>query len=441
MPRPPFRGHSGQHSQRPSGRPGGPAPQPSGGRWAGRGKDAPEGSEAWLSPWVQLKYFTYHPHVYDRFIGAVSPDARAGDLVAVYDRDGQPFGTGLFHPTARVSLRVLVHGKVQPDLALMEELVDRAVDLRERLGLGTPAAGTEGAPPTDSYRVINSDGDGLSGITVDRYADVLSVEVHSLGMWQRLPQLRARLDARLGTKRMVVNVDPAIARMEQIRVSEIASDQVGTVKGQEHGRRYEVNLATGHKTGFFTDQRENRQRLTDWVKDRRVLDLCCYTGGFAVAAGLAGASEVTAVDLDEAAIAQARRNGNLNRLRLELVHADAFSWLRQMIQNGMKWPVVVLDPPKLIFRGDGEDGAEGRRKYEDLNSLALQVLEPGGLLVTCSCSGLLPEEEFERLIVRAAHRQGRRLQFLDRTEASKDHPVMSNCPESRYLKVFWLIAP
>ena len=240
---------------------------------------------------------------------------------------------------------------------------------------------------------------------------------------------------------MVVNVDPAIARMEQIRVSEIASDQVGTVKGREHGRRYEVNLATGHKTGFFTDQRENRQRLTEWVKGRRVLDLCCDTGGFAGAAGLAGASEVTAVDLDEAAIAQARRNGNLNRLRLDLVHADAFSWLRQMIQNGLQWPVVILDPPKLIFRGDGEDGAEGRRKYEDLNSLALQVLEPGGLLVTCSCSGLLPEEEFERLIVRAAHRQGRRLQFLDRTEAGKDHPVMSNCPESRYLKVFWLVAP
>lgn len=436
MPRPQSDGRPGR-SHRPAPRTG-PRPQRApGGRWASR-ESAPEGSENWAQPWVQLKYFTYHPHVYDRFIGAVSPAARAGDLVAVYDRDGQPFATGIFHPTARVTLRVLLHGRAEPQEALVDELVGRAVDLRERLGLGV--AGGDGALATDAYRVIHSDGDGLSGLVVDRFGDVLSVEVHSLGMWRRLGRIRKLLEGRLGTRRMVVQVDPAIARMEQIKPGEFTGDRVGAVKVNEHGRRYEVNLATGHKTGFFTDQRENRNRIGPWVRDRRVLDLCTYTGGFAVAAAMAGASEVTAVDLDEAAIAQARRNGHLNRQRLNLVHADAFSWLRQMIQNGETWPVVILDPPKLVFRGDGEDGAEGRRKYEDLNGLALQVLEPGGLLVTCSCSGLLAEEEFERLVVRAAHRQGRRLQFLDRTEAAPDHPVMSNCPESRYLKAFWLVA-
>lgn len=437
MPRPSFDRRE-PRSDRPPAPPSRPA-----GRWAGGGgKPAPAGSEGWQRPWVQLKYFTYHPHVYDRFIGAVSSDARPGDLVAVYDRNGDAFGTGLFHPTARVTLRVLQHGAADAREETMDALVDRAVDLRERLGLGVAAAADDSTfPATDAYRVIHSDGDGLSGLTVDRYGDVLSVEVHSLGIWRRLPRIRQRLDARLGTKRMVVNVDPVIARMEQIRIADVPSDAVGKVKVRENGVRFEVNFESGHKTGFFTDQRENRARLAGWSKGRRVLDLCCYTGGFAVAAAVAGADEVTAVDLDEASIEQAKRNGHLNRVRFKATHADAFSWLRQVVQNGERWPLVVLDPPKLIFRGDGEDGAEGRKKYEDFNTLALQAVEPGGLFVTCSCSGLLPEEEFERIIVRAAHRLGRRLQFIDRTEAGPDHPVMSNCPESRYLKVYWCIVP
>jgi 23S rRNA (cytosine1962-C5)-methyltransferase len=359
---------------------------------------------------------------------AVSPNAQPGNLVNVYDKSGNLFGAGLYNHKARVPLRMLHHGEEPVDESLFLRLIDRAVDLRLQT-LDLPSR-------TDAFRVIHSDGDGLSGLVVDRYADVLSVEVHSLGMFQRLRDWLPHLHTRLGTKRHVVNVDPEVARREGIQTRKLRSDDVRAVRIREHGVRFEVNFDEGHKTGFFCDQRENRRRLAEHVKGRRVLDLCCYTGGFALSARVSGgAGEVTGVDLDESAVAQARRNANLNQVRIDWVHCDAFTYARQMQQNRRRWDVVVLDPPKLLLSRD--EMAEGLRKYEDLNRLAFTLMEPGALLVTCSCSGLLSAEAFEELAIRAAHRDGRRLQFLDRTGAGEDHPVFSNCPESRYLKLLW----
>jgi 23S rRNA (cytosine1962-C5)-methyltransferase len=383
---------------------------------------------AWRQPWVQLKTYSYHPTIYPAMIRAASGGARAGDLVAVYDKAGQPFGAGLYNPKARVPLRMLFHGEGPYGESDLESVLDRAVDLRvDRLRL---------PEVTDAFRVVHSDGDGLSGLVVDRFADVLSVGVHSYGVFQRLGGWLQMLHRRLGTRRVVVEVDEGVARREGIPLQKVKSDAVRKVKIREQGLRYEVDFANGHKTGFFCDQRENRRRLARWTQGRRVLDLCCYTGGFSLSAKVnGGAAEGTAVDLDEKAIAQGRRNANLNQARIEWVHCDAFAYARQMQKNGRKWEVVVLDPPKLVLDRDDTEG--GRRKYEDLNRLAMTLVESGGLLVTCSCSGLLPAEEFERLTIRAAHRVGRRLQFLDRTGAGEDHPVMSNCSESRYLKVLW----
>lgn len=383
----------------------------------------------WSRPWVQLKYFSYAPTIYPAMIKAVSPDARAGALVAVYDKAGARLGAGFFNPKARVPLRVLHHGAGEFAEADILGLLDRALELRlEQLHL---------PDCTDAFRVIHSDGDRLSGLVVDRFADVLSVEVHSLGVHQRLPQWLPHLHARLGTRREVVEVDPHIARFEGIRVKRAPQPPPRAVKIREQGVGYEVDFELGHKTGFFCDQRENRLRLARLVtKESRVLDLCCYTGGFALAAAvLGGATDVTGVDLDETAIAQARRNANLNRARVNWVHCDAFSYARQMQRNTARWDAVVLDPPKLV--PSREEFRDGQRKYEDLNRLAVTLVRPGGLLVTCSCSGLVSEADFEAFVIRAAHREHRRLQFFDRTGAGPDHPVMSNCAESRYLNVLW----
>jgi len=383
---------------------------------------------SWHTPWVQLRYFSYHPCIYPSLIGAVSPGIQAGQWVAVYDREGQFFGQGLFHPKARVPLRMFHHHPEKRDEDWFQILIDRAIDLRlHQLRL---------PEKTDAFRVIHSDGDGLSGLVVDRLGEILSIEVHSLGIFQRLAAWLPHLHNRLQTRLAIVDVDPTVARIEGIRGAERLSDKVKTVRIREHGIRYEVNLVEGHKTGFFCDQRDNRLRLSQWVKDLRVLDLCCYTGGFSLAAKiLGGAADVTGVDLDEKAIAQAKRNANINQARIHWIHVDAFSFARQMQKNHECWDAVVLDPPKLMLSRD--EAALGLRKYEDLNQLAMSLVKPGGLLVTCSCSGLLSPDDFEKVAIRAAHRQLRRLQFLDRTGAGPDHPVMSNCPESRYLKVLW----
>ncbi len=388
---------------------------------------------SWPRPWAQLKYVTFQPAIFPRLLGEVSPDARPGDWVSVFDKNGEPVGAGLFNPRAKIPLRVVAHGVEPIGEDYFEAAIRRAVALRRdifRLDA-----------ETDAYRLVNSDGDGLSGLTIDRYGEVLFCEVYSLGIAQRLPAWLPLLHELAGTKAARVHVDHDLGSLEGIRPSlfnETNAAAPRTVKIRENGVRYEVDFAEGHKTGFFCDQRDNRRRLARFTKGARVLDLCCYTGGFSLCAkALGDAGEVTSVDLDEVSIAQARRNANLNQVRLGFVHADAFAYARQMFQNKETWDVVVLDPPKFIFTRDAHGNWEGRQKYEDLNQLSIGLVKPGGIFVTCSCSGLLSLEDFEQHVIKAAHRLNRRLQFLDRTGPGPDHPVFSNCLESRYLKVLW----
>ncbi|MGH7996610.1 MAG: class I SAM-dependent rRNA methyltransferase [Opitutaceae bacterium] len=397
--------------------------------------DRPEAADrpAWPEPWAQLKYFTFQPAIFPRLLGAVSPGAKPGDLVAVYDKAGNRLGSGLYNPRAKIPLRVVSHGTEPPSEAYFEAALRRAVAFRrEALKLDAQS---------DAYRLVNSDGDGLSGLVVDRYAETLLCEVTSLGMAQRLPRWIPLLHELAGTRQARIQVDHDLGSLEGIKPSlfkEINAAAPRATRIREHGVRYEVDFSEGHKTGFFCDQRENRRALARFTTGARVLDLCSYTGGFSLCAKLlGGAEEVTAVDLDETALAQARRNANMNQARLRFVHADAFAYARQMRLNGESWDAVVLDPPKFIFTRDNPGNYEGRKKYEDLNQLAISLVKPGGLFVTCSCSGLLSLEDFEGHVIKAAHRLGRRLQFFDRTTAGPDHPVFSNCLESRYLKVLW----
>ena len=380
-------------------------------------------------PWVQIKTFVSKPNIFRTMIGRASPDARIGDVVAAYDKDGRLIGYGFWNPGAPIALRIFKHTPGKPDDAWFDAAIRRAVSFRREI-LALDAT-------TDTYRVINADADGFAGLVVDRFADTLSIEVSSYAVLRRLPRWIQILHEALGTKREVVHVDEYVGNIESIQPHEIPRSQVRDARIKENGIRYEVDFASGHKTGFFCDQRDNRKRFAALVKDKRVLDLCCYTGGFSISAKLGGASEVTGVDLDEQAIEMAKRNANLNQARIEFVHADAFSWVRQMQKNGKTWDVVLCDPPKFVEGRDDIDVADGLKKYNDLNVLALQLTPPGSFFVTCSCSGLVTEEQFEDLITKAAHRYGKRLQIFDRTGAGSDHPNASHHPEGRYLKVLW----
>ena len=393
--------------------------------------ESPAQSAEWIEPWVELKYFSYNPAVFPRMLGAVSSQAKAGDLVNVYDKYGQIFGGGFWNPVSKTPLRIMHHGKDPITEELLVEKIKEAVRLRREV--------FKLDATTNAYRVLHGDSDGIGGLIVDKFADVLSLEVSTLGAWIRLGKWLPLLHELCDTKRHIISCDPTIAAMERIPVQDCPkSEPVRFVKIIENGISYEINFLEGHKTGFFCDQRDNRRRLASFLEGKSFLELCCYTGGFSLNAKLLGKAEsVVGVDLDEKAIALAKRNANINGAKVNFVHADAFTYVRQMIRNGEMFDTVLLDPPKFVH--GREEYEEGLKKYQDLNALGLQCVKPGGMFVTCSCSGLVSPQAFEELIIRVAQRQGRKLRILDISGPGYDHPYLSTYPEGRYLKVLWAI--
>jgi 23S rRNA (cytosine1962-C5)-methyltransferase len=381
-------------------------------------------------PWVKLRSAAYRPFIYRKMIREASPEAQPGDVVTVLDRHGAVFGSALYNPRSEIVLRMLVFGGHPLDECFWSAAIESAVALRcDVLKLDRR---------TSAYRVIHAEGDGLSGLVVDRYDEVLAIQVYSLGMACRLPELVPLLHRTCGTRYHTVGADDRVRQAEGIdTLPPDSPDLPRSVKICENDVRFKVRFDVSHKTGFFCDQRDNRLKLASLTAGANVLDVCCFSGGFGLYAKVKGeAAEVTGVDLDEEALGLARENMNLNSVRIKWVHADAFPYLRQMRVNDQRYDVVVLDPPKLVFgRGDAD---EGRKKYYDLNRLAMDVVKPGGLLVTCSCSGAVNWGDFTRIVLGSARSVGRTVQFADRTGAAGDHPVRPNAPESEYLKVAWV---
>lgn len=395
---------------------------------------------------VHLRSSSWRPLIYRRQIDR-AVDVRPGDFVSVYSGGNEPVGYGLYNPRSELALRMLWRGARYPSLDDWTSRLRRAVAFRrEFLRLETA---------TNAWRVIHAEADELSGFVVDRYGDVLSAEVFSLAIYQRASILMPMLADICDLPHWIVRPSPRFLSQEGCDPPPLMSEGCPSqVTITEHGTRFRVRFDDSHKTGFFCDQRDNRRRLAGFCSGRSVLDLCCYTGGFSLHAARQGqAGEVTGVDLDEAALSVARRNANLNQVRVRFVQADVFAWMREMIRNDRRFDVVVLDPPKLIrTRLELEDGT---RKHYALNKLALQLVRPGGLLLTCSCAGLLPEPEFIRLVVAASRgepepdageqirsawpAEGRTLRIIERTGAAPDHPVISTCPETEYLKAIWCV--
>ncbi|MCA9225432.1 MAG: class I SAM-dependent rRNA methyltransferase [Planctomycetales bacterium] len=389
-----------------------------------------------------------HPLVYRKRVRTADPGARPGDLVAVYADVEQQDGTsqtmlvgyGLYNPRSEIAVRMVRYGEALPDEAYWNEMLRQAVRLRrDQLRLDEV---------TDAYRVVHAESDGLPGLMIDRFGDVLSAEAFSWGMFQRAEEILQRLHVELGTRHHTIRTGPHVLSQEGFESPIVMSAEAPrSVTVQEYGTRFRIRLdEESHKTGFFCDQRENRRRLAEFCRGKSVLDLCCYTGGFSVHAKTLGeAAEVTGVDLDAEPLVVARDNAKLNRVDIRFTQADAFVYMRDMIRNERQYDVVVLDPPKLIRSRD--ELHEGTRKHFDLNRLAFQLVRPGGLLLTCSCAGLLGEEEFMRLLYAAARQAvpegsqspGRDLQLLARTGAAADHPVSSRYLESEYLKAAWMV--
>ncbi|MEF3083222.1 class I SAM-dependent rRNA methyltransferase [Luteimonas sp. SMYT11W] len=376
-------------------------------------------------PTVHLKnaWRSSHPWIFQRLVEKPAQRPKPGSIVDVIGVEGEWIGRGFYNGHSRIAVRILeTHPDVPVDAGWFSRKIAEAVSLRRDV-LKLDAV-------SDAWRVVHSEGDGLSGLVVDRYGDLLVVEFFSAGMFRHREWIYEALTEQFPGCRFHSFADEHVQKQESFdyRGSVPADPAIIT----EYGVRFRADPAGAHKTGFFADQRENREWLSRQVEGKRVLDLCCNTGGFGVYAAVRGASEVVGIDIDEDVIEIAKGNARLNDARIRFVQADIFPWLRDASNAGDAYDVVVLDPAKMTR--DREQVIPALKKYLDMNKLALGVVKPGGLLATFSCTGLVSEEQFLDMLRRAAFYANRTIQILKVSGAGADHPFMAHVQESRYLK-------
>jgi len=364
-----------------------------------------------------------HPWIFQKLVEKPAQRPRPGSLVDVVGVDGEWIGRGFYNGHSRIALRILeTDPDVPVDAGWFARRIAEAVRLRrEVLRLDEV---------TNAWRVVHSEGDGISGLVVDRYDDLLVVEFFSAGAYRHREWIYDALRGQFPGCRFHSFADEHVQKQESFDLRETTGTAPAIVT--EHGIRFRADPAGGHKTGFFADQRDNREWLSHRCAGKRVLDLCCNTGGFGIYAAVRGASEVVGVDIDAAVLEIARANAKLNGVRPRFVQADIFPWLRDAAANGERFDVVVLDPAKMTR--DREQVINALKKYLDMNKLALGVVKPGGLFATFSCTGLVGEEQFLDMLRRAAFYAGRTVQVLKVAGAGADHPFLAHVPESRYLK-------
>jgi 23S rRNA (cytosine1962-C5)-methyltransferase len=376
-------------------------------------------------PWVKLRSASPSPQIYKRMVSEVDPAAKPGDIVAVYDKSGNPYGVALYNPRSLITLRRIARDPLNFDIEKhFAERIDAAVAFR-RLELGLDEK-------TDAYRLIHDMGDGMPGMVADRYGDFIVLEFYSLCMFKQAERIERLFRFHYPNATFIRGASQYTQTMEGFKLKD---PKPARTRIRENGIAFEVEPGGGYKTGFFCDQRENRLAFAALAKGKRVLDVCSYTGGFGLYAAKAGAEEVTSVELDPEASALAKKNANLNGVRLNTVCVDAFPYLRQAAANKELFDLIVCDPYKFIASQEGH--ALGRQKYIDLNKLALGVLAPRGILLTNSCSGMLGWEEFQQIVRVASGVMGRRVQIIKKSGAGPDHPVATDYPEGEYLKAIW----
>jgi 23S rRNA (cytosine1962-C5)-methyltransferase len=281
---------------------------------------------------------------------------------------------------------------------------------------------------------VHSEADELSGLVVDRYGQTIVIEFFSAGMFKQRDLIISIFRDEFPDSKFYFFAEEHVGKQESFDCRPPDAPPPGTIT--ENGVRFRVAPGSKHKTGFFCDQRDNRRLMSTFCNGKKVLDLCCNTGGFAVYAKTIGkAAEVVGVDLDEQVIALAAQNANLNQARIKFIQADIFSWLRDIYPSGQKYDVVILDPAKMTR--DREEVETALKKYCDMNRVALNVVSPGGIFLTCSCTGLVSETDFLESIRRAAWQAQRTVQIFNLSGAAADHPFHAQAQEGRYLKAVW----
>ncbi len=377
----------------------------------------------YLNPGREERLAGGHLWIYEGEIRSIDGRVEPGDVVDVRAADRSFIGRGYVNPRSTIAVRLLTHQRETIDEAFFRRRLEDAMVLRRRL-VGAATA----------YRVVYSEGDGLPGLIVDRYGDVLVMQTLTLGMARQEGLIVRRLQEMLQPTAIYARNDAPVRRREGLPLeARFASGEAPLVQDiEEHGIRFRVDVATGQKTGFFLDQRENRAAAAAYARGD-VLDVFCYTGGFAMHAARAGA-RVTGIDISPEAVAAASTHARLNGLesRCTFQTANAFDALRAMARQAPRFDLVVLDPP--AFAPSRSDVSKAAAGYKEINLRAIKVMRPGGILVSCSCSYHIDEGLLIDIVAQAAHDARRRLRLLEARTQARDHPIHPGMPETRYLK-------
>jgi len=389
--------------------------------------------EVHLRPRNALPFFSHHPWVYHTAISDVSGAAEPGAAVVLRSAEARFIAHGLYNPHSKIRVRLYSWNEAEPlDETFWERRLDAAISLRRRL-YGDFSSDT-------ACRLVCSEGDQLSGLTIDRYGDWVVIQFTALAMAERRDLWIKLIRQALQPRGIYIRTEKGIGSLEKLQLED------GLVWGEapprplfivENGVRYGLDLEEGQKTGFFLDQRDNRRRISQLVAGSRVLDMFCYSAGFGLNCLVQGqAAEVVAIDGSEGAVQLARANAALNGVaeRFHVAKEDGFKALERFSAEGQRFDAIILDPPKMARRKDAIDAA--LRGYFSLNRLAMNVLQPGGLLMTCSCSGVVSHEQFIAMLARVGLDARRQIQILEARGPSADHPSSIHCLESDYLKCY-----
>jgi 23S rRNA (cytosine1962-C5)-methyltransferase len=376
-----------------------------------------------------------HPWLFSGAVEKVTGNPQAGDTVDVHDAAGKPLARAAYSPSSQIRARIWSFGVSETiDEAFFRKRLQRAISLRAQLPAGRHS---------NAMRLVHGESDGLPGLVVDRYADVLVAQFLSAGAERWREPILDLLKEISGCEAIFERSDAEVRKLEGL------APRVGFVRGNrsasrcpilEYGLNFRVDVEQGQKTGFFLDQRENRQRVRALAEGREVLDGFCYTGGFAIAALAGGAKRVTALESSAPALEVARENLAANPLdaaKMEFVQADVFAHLRLLRDRGARFDMVILDPPK--FAPTAAQARNAARAYKDINLLAFKLLSPGGLLASFSCSGGVPADLFQSIVAGAALDAGAEAKIIERFGAAADHPVALEFPEGDYLKGLLLL--
>jgi 23S rRNA (cytosine1962-C5)-methyltransferase len=379
-----------------------------------------------------------HPWVFSASIERVDGSPEDGDAVVVHDPSGRFLAAGHWNGRSQLRVRLFSWDPAVTDLDAAEiraRIAAAAAFRRERLGLPEPGR-------TTGYRVVHAEADFLPGLVVDRVGEVLAIQISTAGMERRRGAILDALEAELAPRAIVELDDPEMRAREGLAPAASAQrgePPAGPVVVLENGLAFEADLAGGQKTGFFFDQRENRAAAAALARGRTVLDGFAYTGAFAVSCAKAGAAQVTAVESSAAAVEVARRNAARNGVAPEIIQEDVYRFLGRAREERRTWDLVILDPPKYAPSRAALEKA--LQKYKELFALGVRVTSPGGVLVACSCSGLVDEPMLDAVLLEVAHETRRDLRVFRRGGQAPDHPVAITCPESRYLQAVFCHVP